>query len=126
MLGSFKNPNDSSNCDGLSRIEKILKINGLETNDLIHEVQKDLANEFSAMKDSPFGEISVRVKFEGSALKVEIMNARNLIAMDSNGSCDSFVRIHVLPEHKFIGIEKPKTKTHNKTQFPLYDETFVM
>ncbi|XP_049820275.1 protein unc-13 homolog 4B isoform X3 [Aethina tumida] len=126
MLGSFKNPNDSSNCDGLSRIEKILKINGLETNDLIHEVQKDLANEFSAMKDSPFGEISVRVKFEGSALKVEIMNARNLIAMDSNGSCDSFVRIHVLPEHKFIGIEKPKTKTHNKTQFPLYDETFVI
>lgn len=96
------------------------------------------------MKDSAFGEVSVRAKFENNSLHIEIINARNLMAMDSNGklnyclfkcdnfshsvvgTCDSFVRVHLLPEHKFSGVEKPKTKTHNKTQFPLYDEKFVM
>ncbi|CAH0552872.1 unnamed protein product [Brassicogethes aeneus] len=126
MLGSFKSPNDCSNCDALSRTERLLKINGLETNDLIHEVHLEMARNFAKEKESSYGEISVKVKFEGSAIKVEVMNARNLIAMDSNGSCDSFVRIHVLPEHKFSAIDKPKTKTHNKTQFPLYDEAFVI
>lgn len=126
MLGSFKRSNDCSNCDSLKRTEQILRINGLETADLIHYVHKNLAKEFSEMKDSPYGEISIRAKIESNTLTIEIMNARNLMAMDSNGACDSFVRVHLLPEHKFSGIDKPKTKTHNKTQFPLYDEIFTM
>lgn len=85
-----------------------------------------MAEQFKQVKESPYGEISVRAKFEGNALTVEVMNARNLIAMDSNGSCDAFVRVHLLPEHKFAGIDKPKTKTHNKTQFPLFDEKFTL
>lgn len=54
------------------------------------------------------------------------MSARNLIAMDSNGSCDPFVRIHFLPEEKFAGVAKPKTNAQNKTLFPLFDEKFAM
>ncbi|KAJ8919012.1 hypothetical protein NQ315_016917 [Exocentrus adspersus] len=126
MLGSFKNPADCDNCDALKRTEQILRINGLETADLIHEVYLQLAEQFKKVKDSPYGEISVKAKFEDNTLTVEVMNARNLMAMDSNGSCDAFVRVHLLPEHKFSGIDKPKTKTHNKTQFPLFDETFVL
>ncbi|XP_072393128.1 protein unc-13 homolog 4B isoform X4 [Diabrotica undecimpunctata] len=125
MLGSFKNPNDCDSCDALTRTEQTLRIHGLETTDLIHEVHKNLTAKFKNTTDSPFGEISVRAKFQDNDLIVEVMNARNLMAMDSNGSCDSFVRIHLLPEHKFIGIEKPKTKTHNRMQFPLYDEKFT-
>lgn len=44
-----------------------------------------MANEFKDVKDSRFGEISVRAKFEGTTLHIEVINARNLIAMDSNG-----------------------------------------
>lgn len=44
-----------------------------------------MASDFKTVKDSPFGEISVRTKFEGNALHIEVINARNLIAMDSNG-----------------------------------------
>ncbi|KAG5895641.1 hypothetical protein JTB14_008650 [Gonioctena quinquepunctata] len=126
MIGSFKNPDDCDNCNSLKRTDNILRINGLETADLIHQVHLDLAEEFKNIKDSQFGELSVKAKFEENNLTIEVMNARNLIAMDSNGACDSFVRVHLLPEHKFSGIEKPKTKTHNKTQFPLYDEKFVI
>ncbi|XP_074030466.1 C2 and C2B_Munc13-like domain-containing protein staccato isoform X3 [Leptinotarsa decemlineata] len=126
MIGSFKNPDDCDNCNSLKRTDNILRINGLETADLIHQVHLDMAEEFKGIKESPYGEISVKAKFEENTLTVEVMNARNLIAMDSNGSCDSFIRVHFLPEHKFSGIEKPKTKCHNKTQFPLYDEKFII
>ncbi|VEN33614.1 unnamed protein product [Callosobruchus maculatus] len=89
------------------------------------EVHLELANEFKKVKDSQLGEISVRTKFEENILTIEVMNARNLLPMDSNGTCDAFVRLHLLPEDKFSNVEKPKTKTHNRTQFPLFDETFV-
>ena len=103
MLGSFKN--STLDCVNLQRTEMRLKVNGLETNDLIHQVHLDLYQEFRNLEESRFGEVCVRTKFEdNNTLKVSVVNARNLIAMDSNGSSDSFVRIHLLPEHKFIGI----------------------
>ncbi|XP_076251022.1 C2 and C2B_Munc13-like domain-containing protein staccato isoform X3 [Rhynchophorus ferrugineus] len=126
MLGSFKNPDDCSSCDALQRTEQILKINGLETADLIHQAYLELANLFEKSRETKYGELSFRCKFQNDSLIIEIMNARDLLVMDSNGTTDSFVRIHLLPEHKFIGVEKPKTKTQNKTLFPLFDETFTI
>ncbi|EEZ97425.2 BAI1-associated protein 3-like Protein [Tribolium castaneum] len=125
MLGSFK-ANDL-NCEELKKTELKLKVNGLETNDLIHLVHLNLYEEFKNLKESKYGVLSVKAKFENNNnLKVTVMNARNLLAMDSNGYSDSFVRIHLLPEHKFSGIPKPKTQTHYKTLFPLYDENFTV
>lgn len=60
------------------------------------------------------------------AFQIEVINARNLVAVDSNGSCDPFVRINFVPEDKFNNVVKPKTNSQNKTLFPLYDEKFVM
>lgn len=31
-----------------------------------------------------------------------------------------------MPEDLFAGTIRPKTQTHNKNLFPLYDETFTM
>lgn len=97
------------------------------------------------MKDTVYGELTVRLQFEKNILKVQVINGRNLIGMDSNGinnhnflaintieycvfigSSDPFVKICLLPEEKFTNIIKPKTQAHNKTQFPLYDETFLL
>ncbi|XP_044262026.1 protein unc-13 homolog 4B isoform X2 [Tribolium madens] len=125
MLGSFKTSSDFT-CDELKKTELKLKVNGLETNDLIHLVHLNLYEEFRNVKESKYGVLSVKAKFENKSLKVVVMNARNLFAMDSNGYSDSFVRIHLLPEHKFSGIPKPKTQTHYKNLFPLYDENFVV
>lgn len=54
------------------------------------------------------------------------MNARELVPMDSNGSCDPFVRIHFIPEERFASVNKPKTSSQSKTLFPLFDEKFSM
>lgn len=42
------------------------------------------------------------------------------------GLCDSYVRVGLMPEDTFATVVKPKTQTHNKTLFPLYDEIFLM
>lgn len=44
----------------------------------------------------------------------------------SAGLSDSFVRIYLLPEEKFTNVPKPKTQTHNKNLYPLYDEIFTL
>lgn len=125
MLGSFKTVDDY-NCDELRITETRLKVNGLETNELIHLVHLNLYDEYKLLTESKYGELAVKAKFEGNNLKVSILNARNVKAMDSNGASDVFVRIHLLPENKFAGIPKPKTQTQYKTLFPLFDENFVM
>lgn len=108
------------------------------------QVHLDLWQKQSEIKDTKYGELTVRAKFQNTNLIIEVMNARNLIAMDSNGNiilyysnylfiihiilgtCDSFVRMNLFPEDKFTGVTKPKTQTHSKTLFPLYEEKFVM
>lgn len=126
MMKSFKPTKEENECEFLKRTQHLLKLNGLETGELIHEAHLDLWKKQADMKESPYGILSVRAKFQNTDLIVEIINAKNLIAMDSNGASDSFVRIHLLPEDKFNGVAKPKTQTHNKNLFPLYDETFTM
>lgn len=42
------------------------------------------------------------------------------------GSCDPYVKIHLIPDEKFASVPKPKTKTQKKTSFPLFDEVFSL
>ncbi|KAF5296761.1 hypothetical protein FQR65_LT10162 [Abscondita terminalis] len=126
MVKSFKQSDESNDCENLQKIERLLKINGLETSALIHEVHLDRWREQALIKSTPYGELSVRLQFQNNDLIIEVINARNLLAMDSNGFSDSFVRINLLPEEKFTHISKPKTQTHNKNLFPLYDELFTL
>lgn len=43
-----------------------------------------------------------------------------------SGKCDSYVKIRLLPEEKFVEIKPQKTHVQKETLFPLYDETFNM
>lgn len=38
------------------------------------------------MKTSPYGELTVRLHFMNQDLRIEVINARDLIPMDSNGN----------------------------------------
>jgi len=46
--------------------------------------------------------------------------------LEFSGLCDPYVKVHLLPEEKFTTVTKPRTKTHKKTLFPLFDENFTM
>ncbi|KAF2898858.1 hypothetical protein ILUMI_07316 [Ignelater luminosus] len=126
MVKCFKQTEETSTCGNLRRVQYLLEINGMETTQLIHQVHLDRWKEQQKLKTSPYGELTVRLQFQNHDLKIEVINARDLIPMDSNGFSDSFVRIFLLPEEKFTNVQKPKTQTHNKNLFPLYDETFTL
>lgn len=118
---------NASDRETLDQIERLLQLHGYETTDLIHQYYIDrLKEQELAKEESIFGMLTVQCFFKNNVLELEIMNARNLRPMDSNGTCDSFVRVHFIPEERFVGVTKPRTNTQSKTLFPLYDEKFVV
>ncbi|CAK1555317.1 unnamed protein product [Leptosia nina] len=127
MVRSFRQDNkEIYTSDTLKRVEYLLKLHGMETRELIHQYHLERWHEQQAVTEPKMGLLTVRAQFIDNNLKIEVMNARNLMATDSNGLCDSYVRVALLPEDTFINVEKPKTQTHNKNLFPLYDEMFVI
>ncbi|XP_055698353.1 protein unc-13 homolog 4B isoform X3 [Phlebotomus papatasi] len=128
MIQSFKGTKkcEASDRAVLNNIEQLLELHGFETADLIHQYYLDRLKEQQVIRETPYGQLTVRCCFKNLVLEIEVMNARNLRSMDSNGSCDPFVRIHFLPEEKFAGIVKPRTNAQSKTLFPLFDEKFVI
>ncbi|XP_045769590.1 protein unc-13 homolog 4B isoform X4 [Maniola jurtina] len=127
MVRSFRQDNkDIYTSDTLKRVEYLLKLHGLETRELIHQYHLERWQEQQSITEPKMGLLTVRAQFIEDSLKLEIMNARNLTPTDSNGLCDSYVRAALLPEDAFANVEKPKTQTHSKNLFPLYDEMFLI
>ncbi|KAL4716125.1 hypothetical protein ACJJTC_013902 [Scirpophaga incertulas] len=127
MIQSFRQDSrETYTSETLKRVEYLLKLHGMETAELIHQYYLEKWREQQTIQDPKYGLLTVRAQFIDDNLKVEVMNARNLMATDSNGLCDSYVRVLLLPEDTFANVEKPKTQTHNKNLFPLYDEMFII
>lgn len=131
MVENFKcqnseRPIQSSDKETLEAIDKLLELHGYETADLIHQYYKERYAMQKAMEGAPFGLLTVQCFFQKNIVEIEIMNAKHLVPMDNDGLCDPFVRIHFYPEDKFVSVSQPKTKVHQKTLFPLFDEKFSM
>lgn len=54
-------------------------------------------------------------------LTVGILQAADLMSMDSGGTSDPYVKVLLLPDKK----KKFDTKVHKKTLNPVFNETFV-
>ncbi|KAK7866890.1 hypothetical protein R5R35_006050 [Gryllus longicercus] len=108
----------------VKEVQKLLALHSMDTSQLIHKFYLERLEEQKAMQNSPLGVITIFAEFGENILKIEILSGRNIHPMDSNGSCDPYVEIALLPTEKFIGVPKQKTKTQKKTLFPLFDESF--
>uniref|UniRef100_A0A4Y0BLA7 Munc13-4 n=1 Tax=Anopheles funestus TaxID=62324 RepID=A0A4Y0BLA7_ANOFN len=133
MVANFKTAENresetAADKETLAHIERLLQLHGYETTDLIHQYYLDRLEEQNQSDASTtgYGMLTVQCFFKENVLELEIVNARNLKPMDGNGSCDPFVRVHFLPEERFVGVAKPKTQCQSKTLFPLFDEKFVI
>ena len=130
--GCFYGPDAVDGVDGdgdsgdelLDGIRRLLKLHGADTTELIHLYRLERMTLKST--DSSLGSVTVRASFNADQLVIDILNGRNLKAMDSSGSADPYVKIQLLPAHNFPDATVMKTKVHKNTLFPLFDETFTL
>uniref|UniRef100_A0A667YYN2 Synaptotagmin 2 n=1 Tax=Myripristis murdjan TaxID=586833 RepID=A0A667YYN2_9TELE len=64
---------------------------------------------------------SIDYDFQENKLTVGILQAADLLSMDSGGTSDPYVKVFVLPDKK----KKFDTKVHKKTLNPVFNETFI-
>ncbi|XP_036387016.1 synaptotagmin-2-like isoform X2 [Megalops cyprinoides] len=64
---------------------------------------------------------SLDYDFQDNKLTVGILQAADLISMDTGGTSDPYVKVFLLPDKK----KKFDTKVHKKTLNPVFNETFV-
>lgn len=77
----------------LEKIERLLKLHGLETAELIHRYHQERYEEQKRIDEAVYGLITVKAHFLDNSLNIQILNARNLHCMDSNGERDIFSRV---------------------------------
>ncbi|CAF1408912.1 unnamed protein product [Rotaria magnacalcarata] len=66
-------------------------------------------------------EYSLDYDFQRQELKVEIIQAQELAALDMNGLSDPYVKVYILPDKK----KKFETRVHRRTLNPVFNESFV-
>ncbi|CAF3995271.1 unnamed protein product [Rotaria sordida] len=66
-------------------------------------------------------EYSLDFDFQKQELKVDVIQAQELPAMDMNGTSDPYVKVYLLPDKK----KKFETKIQRKTLNPIFNETFI-
>nr|CAD7430429.1 unnamed protein product [Timema monikensis] len=90
VLVSFFRQGDESesrewNNEVLQKMEHLLLVHGLETSELIHQYFKERLMAQRDLETPSLGILTIRLQFVEDILRVEIMNARNIRPMDSNG-----------------------------------------
>uniref|UniRef100_A0A8D0FEH6 Unc-13 homolog D n=1 Tax=Strix occidentalis caurina TaxID=311401 RepID=A0A8D0FEH6_STROC len=78
------------------------------------------------MVSEKYGAVTIKALYRPSEqkLRVEVLNAVNLIPLDSNGSSDPFVQLTLEPRHQFPEVVARTTQCKRNELHPLFDEAF--
>uniref|UniRef100_A0A4W3KB43 Unc-13 homolog D n=2 Tax=Callorhinchus milii TaxID=7868 RepID=A0A4W3KB43_CALMI len=107
-------------------LETKLKLNAASTQELIQKFFVKKAEQQAFDECSKYGAVTIKVFYnnQGQKLHVEILNAVNLIPLDSNGTSDPFVQLTLEPKHIFPAMESKTTQRKKNELNPLFDEIF--
>ncbi|CCD63796.1 BAI1-associated protein 3 [Caenorhabditis elegans] len=108
------------------KLVKILSLNQTPTEQLIEKYYKDLLKQQNEVSECKYGILNVRAYYNGNAqtLVLDIIGAKQIIALDSNGLSDPFVVIEIIPKFRYPAVPVVKTKVVSKSLNPIFDETF--
>ncbi|XP_030898058.1 protein unc-13 homolog D isoform X5 [Melopsittacus undulatus] len=92
-------------------------------------IQKYFSNRIQQQLDASsekYGAVTIKALYCPSEQKlhVEVLNAVNLIPLDSNGSSDPFVQLTLEPRHEFPEVVARATQCKRNELHPLFDEAF--
>lgn len=101
-----------------------LALRKMSTTELIQHYFAERCGEQETAEEK-YGAVTFKAfyDFNNQKLQVEVLNAKNLPPLDTNGLCDPYVTVELLPED-FYGKEMKKTEIIKNTLFPLFDEQF--
>ncbi|CAB3400482.1 unnamed protein product [Caenorhabditis bovis] len=108
------------------KLVKILSMNQTPTEQLIEKYYKDLLKQQNEVSECKYGILNVRAYYNANAqnLVLDVIGAKQIIALDSNGLSDPFVVIELIPKFRYPNVPVVKTKVVSKSLNPIFDETF--
>ncbi|XP_066519313.1 protein unc-13 homolog D [Hoplias malabaricus] len=103
-----------------------LMLNSMTCQQLIEKFFERKVFEQKVCHGEKYGAVTLIASYKRSEQKlhVEVLNAVNLIPLDSNGSSDPFVQLSLEPKHVFPQVEARYTKIKNCDLNPLFEESF--
>ncbi|XP_048467107.1 protein unc-13 homolog D [Rhincodon typus] len=103
-----------------------LSLNAASTHELIQKFYTKKIQQQTTDECSKYGAVTIKAWYdnEGKRLHVEILNAVNLMPLDSNGTSDPFVELTLEPKYTFPLVESKTTRRIDNDLNPLFDEAF--
>ncbi|XP_067860496.1 protein unc-13 homolog D [Heptranchias perlo] len=119
-------PLDELQTTSFEALEVHLTLNAASSHQLIQKFFAKKIQQQTADECSKYGAVTIKVFYDNQVknLHVEILNAVNLIPLDSNGTSDPFVQMTLEPKHIFPLVESKETQRKNNDLNPLFDEVF--
>ncbi|XP_053673171.1 protein unc-13 homolog 4B-like [Anopheles nili] len=111
-----------------SMIGERLETFSCTTSDLIQRYYLERYRQQEQLEEPENGLLTVRCWFQPDGLQIKVLRAEQLrLPKDYKHSCDSYVKINVLPPDRF-GATLPefKTRTKSKNFSPNYNESFTL
>ncbi|KAM6951472.1 protein unc-13 homolog D [Aplochiton taeniatus] len=119
-------PMDTLHNDDYKTLKAHLTLNSLSSQQLIEKYMERKVWEQKVFSGEKYGAVTLLASYRRSdqRLRVEVLNAANLLPMDSNGSSDPFVQLCLEPRHVFAEVELRSTVIKSCDLNPLFDESF--
>ncbi|KAM9296342.1 protein unc-13 homolog D [Gastrophryne carolinensis] len=107
-------------------LEECLNLFSCDTRGLIERYYQKKNQQQLETSSEKYGAVTIKASYSQSEQKlhVEILNAVNLLPLDSSGTSDPFVQLTLEPKHIFPAVEPRSTQVQKNELNPLYDETF--
>uniref|UniRef100_A0A3B5ACK4 Unc-13 homolog D n=1 Tax=Stegastes partitus TaxID=144197 RepID=A0A3B5ACK4_9TELE len=112
--------------DEYKMLKAHLTHNSLSSQQLVEKFFERKIWEQKVYSGEKYGAVTLLTSYRRSdqRLRVEVLNAVNLLPMDSNGFSDPFVQLCLEPNHIFPEIEARCTQIKSCDLNPLFDEAF--
>ncbi|XP_075889902.1 protein unc-13 homolog D isoform X2 [Nelusetta ayraudi] len=117
---------NSLHSDEYKALKAYLTHNSMNSRQLMEKFFERKIWEQNVFSSEKYGAVTLLTSYRRSEqrLHVEVLNAVNLLPMDSNGFSDPFVQLCLEPGHVFPEVEPRCTQIKNRDLNPLFDEAF--
>uniref|UniRef100_A0A8C3J0J3 Unc-13 homolog D n=1 Tax=Chrysemys picta bellii TaxID=8478 RepID=A0A8C3J0J3_CHRPI len=119
-------PTDALHMPAFMDLEEGLKLRSTTSRKLIQKYFSERIREQLEIRSEKYGAVTIKALYRPSEqkLRVEVLNAVNLIPLDSNGPRAPFVQRTLEPRHEFPEVVARNTQCWKNELHPLFDEAF--